>query len=121
MTYFADLTLYAYIRPEENVKNIGWLDADAPFSNGETAQDFRDALAVLVKHPVHLTRGVHHCPFCRKALGNGEIRVCGIDGDVYAAPMLVHHYVMEHNYKPPDAFIVAAIYSAQKAADNIKP
>jgi hypothetical protein len=40
-------------------------------------------------------------------LGNGEIRVRGADGTLYAAPSLIAHYVADHSYLPPDGFIDA--------------
>jgi hypothetical protein len=43
--------------------------------------------------------------------GSGEIRVPG-DRKVYAAPILIHHYVEAHGYKPPEEFIEAVIQSA---------
>ncbi len=36
--------------------------------------------------------------------GNGTIIVVGEDGTHYAAPQLIHHYVKEHHYKPPQGF-----------------
>jgi CheY-like chemotaxis protein len=36
------------------------------------------------------------------------MRVAG-NGKVYAAPWLVHHYVVAHNYRPPDEFIAAVL------------
>ncbi len=30
-------------------------------------------------------------------------------GKVYAAPSLVHHYVVAHDYRPPDEFIAAVL------------
>jgi hypothetical protein len=36
------------------------------------------------------------------------MRVAG-DGRVYAAPSLVHHYVIAHGYRPPDEFIAAVL------------
>jgi hypothetical protein len=92
----------------------------------------------LPKYVVHSTRGVHTCQFCNvsdheryeqskerygeeahwlsiyeekaqpMSLGNGEIRVIG-QSTLYAAPTLIHHYVVEHNYKPPDEFIEAVL------------
>jgi hypothetical protein len=41
------------------------------------------------------------------AVGNGEIRVSGKDGIVYAAPTLVCHYIQAHGYFPPEEFIEA--------------
>jgi hypothetical protein len=42
-------------------------------------------------------------------MGNGEIRVPGLSGVVYVAPVLVAHYVEAHNYRPPDEFIQAVL------------
>jgi len=41
--------------------------------------------------------------------GNGEVWVEGRDGLTYVAPALVLHYVVEHDYAPPQAFIDAVI------------
>ena len=61
-------------------------------------------------------RGYHMCRLCRRPywppievefdgrhqmLGNGEIRVRGADGTLYAAPSLIAQYVGEHGYLPP--------------------
>jgi hypothetical protein len=40
-------------------------------------------------------------------LGNGEIRVPGANGLVYAAPTLICHYIDEHEYGPPEDFLHA--------------
>lgn len=42
------------------------------------------------------------------ARGSGEIRVKGINC-VYAAPVMIYHYVRVHGYKPPQEFIEAVI------------
>ena len=44
-------------------------------------------------------------------LGNGEIRVTGEDGTVYAAPTMIAHYVAEHHYLPPQEFVDAVLRS----------
>lgn len=51
-------------------------------------------------------------------LGSSEIRVFGRDGTIYAAPNLVYHYVVEHQYRPPDAFIQAVLQGAQPGSDE---
>jgi hypothetical protein len=78
------------------------------------------------------TRGIHVCEFCdfgakpapldqaavnayfqrlklADAVSSAEIRVVGRDGRVYAAPMLVCHYVEVHGYRPPDEFVNAVM------------
>jgi hypothetical protein len=36
------------------------------------------------------------------------MRVAG-ESTVYAAPVLIHHYVVAHDYRPPDEFIAAVL------------
>jgi hypothetical protein len=77
---------------------------------------FRARLLALCCRPMNLTVGHHSCPFCPAcqpaAWGSGEIRVPG-NGKVYAAPVLVHHYVDAHGYRPPEEFIEAVVQSEE--------
>ncbi len=128
MSYFADLTPYTYTMTiEGTVLNVGWLDSRHPFPRGDTTAEFRHALHRLCQRPVLLTRGAHHCQFCPQEdmrvwppthperVGNGEIRVKGADGIWYAAPTMVNHYVVEHQYLPPNAFVQAVLLVAAVA------
>ncbi|AKF06695.1 hypothetical protein DB32_003844 [Sandaracinus amylolyticus] len=68
---------------------------------------------------VNSTRGLHDCELCARPentffkrdagllLGSGEIRVFSPEGDVFAAPNLIYHYVNDHKYRPPLQFIRA--------------
>lgn len=112
MAYFADLTKYNYISWYEGMEalNIGWLDESVPFRTGDISSDAIAKLDVLCNQPVMLARGVHVCPYCASSpreCGNGEIRVVSTEGTVFAAPALLRHYVSEHNYRPPDEFLIA--------------
>jgi len=126
MTYFADLTPYSYLdEVEEPALNVGWLGAGHDYPQGPVPDGFADALAErVVKESVHLTRGRHKCdlggcahpdrPVARsgeaeETLGAAEVWPVGPDGTAYAAPTLVHHYVVEHGYRPPDEFIAAVL------------
>jgi hypothetical protein len=88
----------------------------------------------LAANPVELYRGRHICEVCvqpagleqtslppnrvvldpdcswvrwaEQRWGNGEIRVPG-DGVVFAAPVLIVHYIQEHDYLPPGQFLKA--------------
>jgi hypothetical protein len=127
MTYFPDLTLYAYFPPEKerpNTVNIGWLDRDYPFPTGKTSKKFQDKLQQVSLRRVNQTTGFHSCCFCKgpeRPHSSAEIRVSGA-GKVYAAPELVHHYVVAHRYKPPVEFIAAVLArNESKTADLIKP
>jgi hypothetical protein len=75
-----------------------------------------------------LARGFHVCEFCNlsyeqwhkeqkdgygdkahwASIGDGEIRVSGRLA-IFAAPALIYHYVIEHQYKPSDEFIEAIL------------
>jgi len=134
VTYFKDLTPYEYFAREEPLTpkplNVGWLSRQMPFEKGQTSQAFKDKLLefCLDEFVVLIARGFHVCEFCGLSteqwqkeqeakygknaqwanLGDGEIRVLGKSA-VYAAPTLIYHYVIQHQYKPPDEFIEAIL------------
>jgi hypothetical protein len=132
--FFADLTPYeyGYAMPRSNVLNVGWLARGHAFPVGAVPATLVHALRRLARSPENLYRGYHSCEFCPEppvvvsstgkrvsnppgeTMGNGEIRVAGLEGVVYVAPVLVAHYIEVHNYRPPEAFIQAVI-----AADGI--
>lgn len=125
MSYFADLTPHTYTETNgASVLNVGWLDASHPFPQGETTPAFRESLRHLCERPILLHRGFHVCQFCPdddrnvsppvhpERRGNGQIWVQGADGVWYAAPAMVFHYVTEHRYLPPAAFIEAVFHPA---------
>ena len=113
MAYFEDLTPYTYIHSEEELSgtvNIGWLEPGYSFPTGTTSEEFQIKLNQLCHRRVKQTRGFHSCGFCGSLLPGSsfEMRVTG-GGMVYAAPSLVHHYVVAHGYRPPDGFIAAML------------
>jgi hypothetical protein len=114
MSFFPDLTPYTYFHPEEDppgTVNVGWLDADHPFPTGRTGKAFRARLGKLCERRVKRTRGRFPCPFCTgrdRPASSSEMRVAAGDR-VYAAPSLVHHYVVAHDYRPPDEFVAAVL------------
>ena len=126
MAYFADLTPYSFLASAATspALNVGWLDLTHPFHQGATEPEFHHRLVALCEHPVHRTRGIHRCSFCpvpgdgtaqretldgrTAVLGSAEIRVRGA-GVTYAAPDLIYHYVVRHQYHPPDEFIRAVL------------
>jgi hypothetical protein len=114
VAFFEDLTPYTYLHPEEELPgtvNIGWLDKDHPYPKGETSGEFQMKLDQLCQQRVKQTRGIHPCCFCRgreRPVSSSELRVLG-NGKVYAAPSLVHHYVVAHDYQPPSEFIAAVL------------
>jgi predicted RNA-binding Zn-ribbon protein involved in translation (DUF1610 family) len=130
MTWFEDLTPYAYLvragRVPERTLNVGWLDEGHEFPTGDVPASFVDRLRTLAECATTMqTRGLHECPFCSEEPdtraewwlprassgrhGSNEIRGVGADGVRYAAPTLVVHYVTAHRYRPPQAFIDAVV------------
>ena len=113
MTHFADLSPHTYstVADGTTVLNIGWHCGTQPYESGATSVVFQNALADLVSRPVILHRGAHSCNLgcSERPRGNGQIRVLGDDEIWYAAPTLVHHYVVCHDYRPPDSFVSAVL------------
>ena len=123
MTYFKDLSEYAYgdlafARP--GTKAIGWLGQGHDFRMSPPSEEVLDLLWAFCSISVALTRGAHDCEFCpsgsayfsekngrRLFLGAAEIRVFSEQGQVYAAPTLIYHYVQVHHYHPPEEFLEA--------------
>ena len=52
-------------------------------------------------------------------IGDGEICVTGKVA-VYAAPTLIYHYVVEHQYRPPDEFINTVLSGTQPGTEEHK-
>jgi hypothetical protein len=103
------------------VVNVGWLSHEHPFPTGPLAAEVLLRLQILCQRPVAIMRGFHLCELCsegtsaRDRLSDkhanirsyGEIRIESVRGLIYAAPMLIHHYVAVHNYLPPQGFLDA--------------
>jgi hypothetical protein len=134
MAYFPDFSPYSYGRGQHpNVFHIGWLDRDYPFPTGPIDPSSLTTLRILAKAPVEQYRGKHLCNLCSEPAGlvkktvkdrvymdpscswavwaaqrsgNGEIRVQS-DKHVFAAPVLIVHYIEEHHYLPPADFLIA--------------
>jgi hypothetical protein len=135
MTYFPDLSPYAYGHDiHEGVVHVGWLDNTHPFPKGHVARNLIDKMKVLATKPVELYRGYHYCEICIEPPGlvktflseqlkvidpscswakwmaqhrsNGEIRVDNQEV-IFAAPVLIVHYIEEHGYLPPPEFLKA--------------
>jgi hypothetical protein len=124
MAYYPDLSSWSYFGTEEAAQlvAIGWLDAAHSYSRGEANTPFLDKLIdLLVKPwaPMHLL-GFAECPFCaldsygvrykdkKIVVGALNLFVPG-DGFLYAAPSMIAHYILSHNYAPPAEFCAAVL------------
>ena len=109
--YYPDLSQYNYIEDEDNTLNIGWLDVNHPFLKGALSDTFTERLILFRQYIVRDENlGPHKCHFCGKYRSSGELRVFGRNNTIYAAPTMIIHYVVEHNYFPPQEFIDAVLH-----------
>jgi hypothetical protein len=133
MTYFSDFSPYAYGHSSHpGVVHVGWLDNVHPYPRGTVDQKMVEKMRLLASKPVELYRGKHICELCAEPpdliktilpnrcidpncswvrwvdqrSSNGEIRVSG-EGIVFAAPVLIVHYIEAHGYLPPAQFLKA--------------
>lgn len=131
MSYREDLSRYS--NDNANLLNAGWLDRSEIFPQGETSQEFRDALTEHIRYSAVQTLGRHQCNLCNERghrvrvqledgsvipLGSCEIFVFADNGMIYAAPNLIYHYVMDCEYLPPDPFIEAVVRSPRPPSDD---
>jgi hypothetical protein len=124
MAYFKDLTRYEYTKNlfmcAGEPLNIGWLERCATFPKGVVGADLTAKLLALCKFSMNRCFGWHGCHFCEEcpvritdsdgdfSFGSGDIRVPAKDERVtYVAPDLIYHYVVAHQYLPPDVFLDA--------------
>ena len=130
MAYYPDLSPYTYTDGQAGLVNVGWLARDKPFPKGIVNPGIVTKIGDLCKTPTNLMRGFHTCPWCEepqgkfrlptpteedyledgqlRMLGNGEIHVAA--GGIYwtyAAPTLIYHYILRHQYLPPKEFLDA--------------
>jgi len=111
--------------------NIGWLDGSHPYPTGSVSDTLLERLWPYCRYCIQEFRGVHTCEICHEPgfikvrrgaeellLGSAEIRVPGQGGVVYAAPNFIYHYIVEHQYRPPQAFIDAVMQGMSPDADE---
>ena len=108
----ANLSLYA----------VGWIE-EPGFTTGEAPEEFVEELVAAYPDKIVSdgTRGWHTCTLCEEKMpkpewkgetievtGHGHFLVQDEDA-VYMAPALILHYILDHDYLPPQVFIDAVI------------
>lgn len=109
MTVFEDLTPCEYGGRDGSLA-IGWLGQACP--TGPVPSRFVRRVKAAARKPLRLTRGFHECEMCTgpdRARGNGELRFQSRTGTVYSSPALLPHYITDHDYLPPAAFVQAVL------------
>lgn len=133
MAYYEDLTSYEYGECyNDKTVNIGWIDEVHSYPKGEIAGEFILSLWEYIKYPINQTRGVYHNKRLdpqtsfhfahyegyHMTLGDAEIRVVDLENDlIYAAPNLILHYIITHQYLPPEQFVNAVINGPKPNSD----
>src|SRR6266478_2710958 len=102
MSYFPDLSTYAYLSKKQDVGialNVGWLSEEHAYTQGDVPEDVIEKLWNYCGVLINQTRGYSFCEFCKKPiitifkgkglnLGSAEIRVVSKDNKIYASPDL---------------------------------
>ena len=124
MAYFPDLSPCSYFGKAEADKlvAVGWLNEAHAYPQGQVSEAFLDRLVdLLVKPwaPMYFL-GYADCPFCaldsygvsykdkKIVVGALNLFVPG-EGFLYAAPSMIAHYILSHNYAPPTEFCQAVL------------
>ncbi|GAA2500721.1 hypothetical protein [Winogradskya humida] len=109
---YLDLSPYEYMPHPLPLVNIGWLGSERGLQSvtGSAPLTDEDIERVRAASPrvgsMHL--GFHDCEFCTDYApfdGNGEYRYYAGNGVVYAAPVMILHYMEVHRYRPPQVFL----------------
>ena len=102
------------------LRAVGWLERPG-FPTGVVPKGCIDALVAALRGGVFSDgdRGIHSCTLCGKCLpevtwrrrsvalkGHGHYLVRH-EQAVYMAPSLLLHYILAHEYRPPDEFLEA--------------
>ncbi|WNG39934.1 hypothetical protein F0U61_44330 [Archangium violaceum] len=110
--YFPDMGEQCQVGQGPEVRAVGWLDIEHPYTQGTVEPAFLEALQRHVKTawaPV-VAAGPHFCQFCREKPWGGAYNVwIPSERYLFIAPELIVHYITDHGYRPPDAFIEAVL------------
>jgi hypothetical protein len=124
MAYFQDLSACTYFGKElaDKLIAVGWLDKEHSYTTATVNEDFVDKLIGLLTEPwaPGYIMGYEECPFCALSSNKLTYKTMSIDvgalnlyvpgeGFLYVAPSLIAHYVLSHNYAPPQLFREAVL------------
>jgi len=112
--YFPDLHIEELHFGVKAIK-VGWLDSTQPYKKaGDDPRTLEKIAALITKleeiGPAVFTRGFHVCPFCRDKTSSTQFTIKIGDGKTfYDAPHMIIHYMLAHDYMPPQEFIDAVM------------
>ncbi|WP_375771213.1 hypothetical protein NR798_10020 [Archangium gephyra] len=110
--YFPDMGEECMVGAGPGLRAVGWLDIEHPYTRGTVEPAFLEALQRHVKTawaPLVMA-GPHFCQFCAEKPRGGAGNVwIPSEHHLFIAPELIVHYIADHGYRPPDAFIEAVL------------
>jgi hypothetical protein len=144
--YFLDLSSYeveeGIVMPE--VLNIGWLSKEIKFQEGNSSEDFIRKLKRIIEISTSTSlnlvmgrwRGISACPLCgipsynilmnweqrerKRGIERAELWIPSIcrQETYYSSSTYIAHYIMHHNYLPPDEYIESVLAVDESATIN---
>lgn len=112
--YFPDLYVEEMNFGVKAIK-VGWLDKGKPYTKAGNAPETLEKIATLITKleeigPAVFTKGFHVCPFCQGTRSSTQFTIRIKDGKTfYDAPHMIIHYMLVHDYMPPQEFIDAVM------------
>ena len=130
--YYNDLAPCSYFGAElaDKLVAVGWLDGEHPYPQGEASEAFLDKLFGLLTRPwaPSYFLGYEECPFCGyeyDATYKGKpVQIGALNlfvpgkGFLYVMPSLAAHYILAHNYAPPQEFCDAVMRCPPMGSDD---
>ena len=126
MTFYKDLSKCDYFGSwTEVLLAVGWLEPGEDYAKGPVSEEVLSRLGELLENPVQVTMNWsiverHLCRFCLQngvrtpaiadfenraiALGRRNLFVASEHKWVYVCPSTLLHYIVKHNYCPPEDF-----------------
>lgn len=112
--YFPDLYIEKLHFGNKAIK-IGWLDKGKLYTKYgddiETLEKITDLIIKLKEiGPLIFTKGFHVCSFCGGSKSSTQFIIKLKNGKTfYDAPYMIIHYMLVHDYIPPQEFIDAVM------------
>jgi hypothetical protein len=118
---YPDLSPYTYYAFPLPMRNIGWLGRTHGIPGPALGGADQRLVRAASRRFSQVMLGWHRCEWCPEdtaAQGNGEHHYYAPGGEVYAAPMMLPHYIEHHGYRPPEVFLDALRHTAAPVWDR---
>lgn len=107
---------YEYSKPIQSISRIGWIRADKIYKSRISPKDFVEKLSLIDASKLpsdfhfHRTTGGIPCTLCspgNRSSFDSELLIprAKLPGNFFGSPSMIGHFVVDHDYRPPDEFI----------------